>query len=233
MPYTSKWEQLSEATARVMAARGLSEAEARAEICSAMADGVINFRAKLLEHWSKPISSGAVLGREGFEMMNEIHPEDFDWRESRPIKPWIVRQGRHNPSGLWKLKWIELAKADVTNAFCLPGWQSEVPQHASIEPGAATRSHPAPASGGPSVGADLRSIARPQSAAARQARRTGRRPVQTPRVMDAMRNDIREGRRSAQDLENMTQEELARCYGASREIVNNARNAVLSEIGGN
>ena len=48
-----------------------------------------------------------------------------------------------------------------------------------------------------------------------------------------MRNDIREGRRSAQDLENMTQEELARCYGASREIVNNARNSVLSEIGGN
>ena len=115
MAYTSKWEQLSEATARVMAARGLSEAEARAEICSAMADGVINFRAKLLEHWSKPISSGAVLGREGFEMMNEIHPEDFDWRESRPIKPWIVRQGRHNPSGLWKLKWIELAKAEPTD----------------------------------------------------------------------------------------------------------------------
>ena len=48
-----------------------------------------------------------------------------------------------------------------------------------------------------------------------------------------MRNDIREGRCSARDLENMTQEELARRYGASREIVNNARNAVLSEIGGN
>ena len=233
MPYTSKWEQLSEATARVMAARGLSEAEALADICSAIGDGVIDFRSKLLEHWSKPISSGAVLGREDFEMMNEIHPEDFDWRESRPLKPWIVRQGRHNPSGLWKLKWIELARADVTNAFCLPGRQGEVPQHASIEPGAATRSHPAPASGGPSVGADLGSIARAQPAAARPARRSGRRPVQTPRVMDAMRNDIREGRRSAQDLENMTQQELACCYGASREIVNNARNAVLSEIGGN
>ena len=155
MAYTSKWEQLSEATARVMAARGLSEAEARADICSAMADGVINFRGKLLEHWSKPISSRAVLGREDFEMMNEIHPEDFDWRESRPLKPWIVRQGRHNPSGLWKLKWIELAKADVTNAFCLPERQGEAPQHASIEAGAATRSHPALTSGGPSVGADL------------------------------------------------------------------------------
>jgi hypothetical protein len=48
-----------------------------------------------------------------------LKPDDFDWRPSRPLKPWLENRHRaiFEPQK-WYLDWIELFRADVTNILC-------------------------------------------------------------------------------------------------------------------
>jgi hypothetical protein len=50
-------------------------------------------------------------------MPAEIKPEDLDWEHSCPTKPWVVRREASRTPGFWLLDWIELSRADVSNAF--------------------------------------------------------------------------------------------------------------------
>jgi hypothetical protein len=50
MAYTPPWERLSEALARVREATGLSQTEAQADICRAIADGAIKVQGALGRH---------------------------------------------------------------------------------------------------------------------------------------------------------------------------------------
>ena len=69
MSYTSRWERLSEALARVREATGLSQTEAQADICRTIADGGISFRGQLgTRHLSDTTARGTVLESKAFQI---------------------------------------------------------------------------------------------------------------------------------------------------------------------
>jgi hypothetical protein len=65
-----------------------------------------------------------------------------------------------------------------------------------------------------------------------EAGRRGRHPKKLEQVKEAMRGDIRDGKRTAESLGAMLEKELENTYGASRDTTRKARAAVLSEIVG-
>ena len=69
----------------------------------------------------------------------------------------------------------------------------------------------------------------PSAASKNQAslkRRRGTKPEKLERVKDAMKNDIRQGRRTVAELTNMREKDLAAEYNVSRDTARKARNAV-------
>ncbi|SRR6266508_3721973 len=135
MAYVSKWERLSDAVMRVMAACGLSKDEAQTDICRAIADGAVNIRGSLKRHTTKRLSaSDTVLEGADFQIPTEIKSEDLDWERSRPVKPWMVRPGNYSLPGSWDLEWIELFRTDVTKVLCT--------QHSFSEKSRTSRSRP-------------------------------------------------------------------------------------------
>jgi hypothetical protein len=107
MAYVGDWEPLSAALSRVMAA-GLSKPEAQRDICRAIDLKIrCRFRVEKAEisdaKWfGEPVGSHVAIPA-------DLSP-DFDWRNSRPKRPW--RHGGAAP-GL-----IELFSADVTLVLC-------------------------------------------------------------------------------------------------------------------
>ena len=78
---------------------------------------------------------------------------------------------------------------------------------------------------------DTRSIAAsPIPAPTHSARPRGRRPKKLNQVKEAMRQDIRLGRRTPDGLRDMLERELVAGYGGSRETARKARDAVLVEM---
>jgi hypothetical protein len=143
MSYTSTWERLSEALTRVTKATGLSQTEAQADICRAIADGAIKVRGALgKRHTSGTTSRDTVLGGNYFQIPTSLKPEDLDWAASRPLEPWVVRRELFKVPGLWYLDWIELLRTDVTNALCSAEATSSSAPHASHQTGAKARSRP-------------------------------------------------------------------------------------------
>ena len=234
MAYVSEWERLSEALTRVIAAGGLTEDEARTDICRAIADRAVNIRGKLGRQTTGPLrASDTVLEGKYFQIPDKIQAEELDWERSRPVKPWKVPRENFKIPGPWELEWIELFRTDVTNVLCPGGRQSEAAEHASSQPGAVSTSRPTLESRGASVGADLRSIAGLRPAAAGPARRRGRRPEKFEQTRDAMRSDIQQGRCTVPALKDMLEKNLCENYGVSRDVARRARKTVLSEFGDN
>jgi hypothetical protein len=134
---------------------GLSKDEVQNDLCRVIADRVVNVRAKLKKHATRPMRSSDVLeGRECFDIPTTIKPRDLDWDQSRPVKPWFVRRGAYDPAGYWHLETIELSRTDVTTVLCTaeqPEKDHRTPLSAA---GAATGSWPAPE--GNAVGHDAR-----------------------------------------------------------------------------
>ena len=72
-------------------------------------------------------------------------------------------------------------------------------------------------------------IQKPSAASKNQAslkRRRGAKPEKLGRVKEAMKNDIRQGRRTVTELSNMREKDLAAEYDVSRDTARKARNAV-------
>jgi hypothetical protein len=61
-------------------------------------------------------------------------------------------------------------------------------------------------------------------------RKRGRKPIKFERAKEAMRNDIRHGRRTEADLNKMLEKELVAEYRVGRETARKARNAVLESV---
>jgi hypothetical protein len=62
------------------------------------------------------------------------------------------------------------------------------------------------------------------------ARPSGRRPKERERVQEAMRDDIRQGRRTAAQLQGMLEKTMSSEYHTSRYTARQARQVVLSEL---
>ena len=104
---------------RVMAI-GLSKHEAQVNICRAIADRKIKIRYMIASEEIGGIATPSGHGMAG-HVINRLDiiptrlaPRDFDWRKSRPKKPWQVPP---NPV-FWHLAWIEVFSADVTKVLC-------------------------------------------------------------------------------------------------------------------
>ena len=144
MSYTSPWERLSEALARVREATKLTQTAAQADICRAIADRAIKVQGKLSRHLTSPMRSPeTVLEGAAFRISTDLKPEDLDWAASRPLEPWVVRREVFRPSGPWELEWIELFRSDVTNALCEPEVGGKPSQRTRRKDGTKRRSRPA------------------------------------------------------------------------------------------
>ena len=117
MAYTPDWEPLADALKRVMAA-GVSEDEAKLDLCRAVADLKIRVRVRIGKYARK----GQVFAGGNVEVPTHLAPHDFDWELSRPLAQWEIgpqpgeRWGRGWEK--WPLDLIELSTADVANVLC-------------------------------------------------------------------------------------------------------------------
>jgi hypothetical protein len=226
MSYVSKWESLS-AACEQMTATGLAKEDAKADIGQMIADGVVEIRVTLQKHATNGMRSLEALEGKAFDIPTTLKPEDFDWDESRPLKPWFVKRGAYSPHGFWQIEKIELCRTDVINASSAARRGGPV-EHAGSEPGA---SGSGPALVSNSVGVDPTLSGPGRSGAHGSARRRGARPQKFEKTSGAMRDDLHQGRRTPAELKDMREKNLAATYGVSRDTARKARNAVLAEFG--
>jgi len=115
-----KWEQLSDALNRVMAAGGQPKGEVQRDICRAISEGAVRILGKLgIQILRRSTAWDTALESDAFQIPTTIEPDDFDWENSRPLKPWLVKRGAFAVPGHWELESIKLDRADVTNALCV------------------------------------------------------------------------------------------------------------------
>jgi hypothetical protein len=79
--YRSEWERLGAAQTRV-AATGINEADAKRNICTAIAKRNVKIQVCV----ARTVHSG-----DEFEIPADLTPSDFDWQNSRPLKPWHLK----------------------------------------------------------------------------------------------------------------------------------------------
>jgi hypothetical protein len=144
--YTPVWEPLADALKRVMAT-GESEAEAKIDLCRAVADRKIDVQVRIAA--SEYGMRGQVCSGGNVDVPVHLHPRDFDWVQSRPLKPWPIgpKFGEHywSISG-WKnrlIDLIELLTAHVTDVLSLGAEPHDKQAYAGSksksDPGAKTR----------------------------------------------------------------------------------------------
>jgi hypothetical protein len=111
-------------------ASGLSEREAKRDLCRAIADGAIAIRLHLAEHPYRHLSETIVSAAE-IDVPWRFSPDDIDWQKSRPLKPWPIVQQRWGEtvtifaaraSRLLErtIETIEVCGADVARTLCAP-----------------------------------------------------------------------------------------------------------------
>ena len=202
-----RWGKLPEVISRCTSA-GMTEHEAKVWICQAIGHGAVDIRARLGKHVNG-ISTAhkIVLKGSDFHVPTEIQPDQLDWNQSRPTKPWVVRRESFRPHGGWNLDWIELSLTQVAEVL---GDGKEAPS-ASVVSGARPVEH---------------RKQRPVT-----ARPRGPQPVKRQRTIEAMRDNIQQGTLTEAQLATMKEVELSATYGVSRDTARMARNAVLSSLG--
>lgn len=115
MAYTPDWLPLADALQRLMA-RGVGEAEAKTDLCCAVADKKIDVRVRIAR-------TGKVFSDGNVRVPSHLSAGDFDWVNSRPVAQWSIgpRLGEHYA---WLEDWknhpldlIELSTVDVAGVL--------------------------------------------------------------------------------------------------------------------
>jgi hypothetical protein len=115
--YTPDWVPLADALKRVMAT-GVSEAEAKADLCNALADKKIDVRVRISK--SDRARGGEVYSDGNVGVPSHLAPTDFDWNLSSPFAPWSIgpRLGEHYFwSGGWEKRPIDLIEVWTANVI--------------------------------------------------------------------------------------------------------------------
>jgi hypothetical protein len=108
----------------------MGETQAKREICRAIVDRRLKFRFRIArkkrtgsadEHAFGDTLSGIVV-----KIPKDLNPNDFDWEQSRPLKPWRQRFA----AGVWHIEWIEILieGADAAIGY-FEGPSVQVPPH--------------------------------------------------------------------------------------------------------
>jgi hypothetical protein len=121
-PYEPDWERLPEAVKRVVAT-SVTEDQAKQAICTAIADRKIKVRFSIASEVGGASFGdhvvGTVRGGGDVEIPPQLAPNDFNWEQSRPLKPWRnIRDGFSALAARWHLEWIEVFTADVSEILC-------------------------------------------------------------------------------------------------------------------
>jgi hypothetical protein len=121
MTYTPDWEPLADALKRVIAT-GISEGEAKADLCRAMADRKIDVRARVAA--SDYGMRGKIFTDGNVGVPPHLKPVDLDWVHSRPLARWSIGP-RLGEQYVWLDGWenrpldlVELSSADVIGVLC-------------------------------------------------------------------------------------------------------------------
>ena len=114
MAYTPDWEPIAHALKRVMAI-GMSEDEAKTDLCRAMADRKIDVRVTIA-------ATGQVFWDGNVGVPPHLKPSDLNWVHSRPFAQWPIgpRPGEHYTWN-WRdrpIDLIELSTSDVSRILC-------------------------------------------------------------------------------------------------------------------
>jgi hypothetical protein len=120
--YIPDWERLPDAVKRVMAT-GLTECEAKLDLCHAISDRKIKIRFLVAKEEGfgsfGEIVQGTVRQGSNVDIPSHLDPRDFDWLQSRPRKPWRdIRGGFSALETHWWFEWIEVSRDDVTRVLC-------------------------------------------------------------------------------------------------------------------
>ena len=112
--YTPDWEPIADALKRVVAT-GVSEDEAKTDLCRAMADRKIDVRVTIA-------ATGQVFWDGNIGVPPHLKPSDLDWVHSRPLTQWPIgpRPGEHYTWN-WRdrpIDLIELSTSDVSRILC-------------------------------------------------------------------------------------------------------------------
>jgi hypothetical protein len=205
--YRPIWLTLQEAADLI--ARG--DPDAQADICRALVDGRIKFRALIdvidMRYGGRWVGHDISTGNSfiGVRVPSDLHLKGLDWATSRPLEPWEVGIDVPNSEETWNLDGycpriiarLELLRSDVEELFGLV-------EQPAPEPGS-QQEQPAQPSGPP----------------------PGRPPTETARVRDRMLADLRSGAISPEDLRTVKADSLAHDYGTTRYIIGKARKAAL------
>ena len=131
MAYVPKWDSLVESLGRVMSPE-LLKSEAQRNICRALAEGKIRFRA-----WIEKVETPGGVALGGWLDGSPLNPSslnrldvvglprvpmnldrtDIAWQSSRPKKPW-----RDRNKNVVYISRIELLAADVIRVLCRGGF---------------------------------------------------------------------------------------------------------------
>jgi hypothetical protein len=119
--YTPDWEPLADALKRVRAT-GVSEDEAKTDLCRAVADRRIDVRVTIAA--TDYGMRGKVFSDGNVGVPAHLKPGDLDWVQSRPFAQWPIgpRPGQQYAwIGGWvnrPLDLIELSTPDVMDVLC-------------------------------------------------------------------------------------------------------------------
>jgi hypothetical protein len=143
LTYTPEWQPIKEALERIVAS-GLPRAQAKRDLCRAIADGAIAVRQTLAANAS--LGQHNSLGQHKYHLVApelsipvDLSPSDIDWRHSRPIDTLNVWADFSQRPGEWAMlridrrrhllertvALIEVRTADVSRIFCAPAGRTD------------------------------------------------------------------------------------------------------------
>ncbi len=107
-----EWESLAAALSRLLLG-GLNGSEAKADLCYAIANRKIDVRAHC--------TNGCMLKGNDIDVPTLLNPEDFDWPQSQPRKPWqsrpTVADHYETRNVMIDVSLVELRTEDVTRVL--------------------------------------------------------------------------------------------------------------------
>jgi hypothetical protein len=187
----------------------------QADICRALVDGRIKFRALIdvadIGYGGRWVGHDISTGTSfiGVRVPYDLRSEGLDWATSRPLERWEVGVDASNSEETWRLRYppddyrprtiarLELLRSDVEEVFGIAEQPAPEPDSQQEQP--AQPSGPSP----------------------------GRPPEEANRVRDRMLDALRSGATSAKVLRKTKADALAFDYGTSPYVARKARKAAL------
>jgi hypothetical protein len=116
-PYEQDWWPLPRVVQHLLEL-GADVMQARADICAALSDRKIYIRGKIAQTDRYVPGRPFSMARNEVDVPKHLHPNDFDWENSRPLKPWATGNGQLDfDHGVRLIGELELLREEVVGVF--------------------------------------------------------------------------------------------------------------------